>query len=584
MLKKFFLSIFFSLILIPGFTIAQNYTDWVISDFDTRIKINQDSSINVTETIVADFSKARVDKRGIIRYIPIKYKDQFNNNFNVRFDLKSVTDEKGKAYEILEKRENDSVIIRVGNPNIYFREAKTYVINYEVKRTINTFQDHDELFWNSTGNGWDVPILNATTTVEIPEGANSSELMAKCFTGSTYSRAQECEFEIIDNQTIFYETTDELDSYEGLTIVAGFPTNLVDQPSVFTKFIWFIIDNWGYLIPILVFLFMYYIWYTKGRDPKALKDTIMPEYDVPDNLKPAELGALIDDSVDSRDITATIIDLAIRGYIKINETENKKTFFGSKYNYTLEKIPNKKSSLLNNYEKTIYEGIFSGSKSKIDIKDLKYKFYKNIPKIKTTIYKDLIARKYLALNPEKTKETYFVIAGTVFFLVITFLNFLAAFQLSIFIGLLLSAVVIAAFAPFMPKKTQKGADVLIRIKGFEEFIATAEKDRIRFYEQENIFEKVLPYAIALNLGEKWSEACKDLYKENPDWYNSNRSGFSRGFNTYYFMNALDSFNNNFTTNMTAAPRSTSASSGYSGFSSGGGFSGGGFGGGGGSSW
>jgi uncharacterized membrane protein len=155
--------------------------------------------------------------------------------------------------------------------------------------------------------------------------------------------------------------------------------------------------------------------------------------------------------------------------------------------------------------------------------------------------------------------------------------------ISVLIGLVISALIIMAFSFIMPRKTQKGIDTYIRILGLEEFIKTAEKDRLKFYEKENIFEKVLPYAIALGLADKWAKACEGIFNTNPSWYHSSDPNFVHNFNTYYFLRSLNSFNQNLNRNIVAAPRS-SASSGFSGFSSGGGFSGGGFGGGSVGSW
>jgi uncharacterized membrane protein len=169
-----------------------------------------------------------------------------------------------------------------------------------------------------------------------------------------------------------------------------------------------------------------------------------------------------------------------------------------------------------------------------------------------------------------------------FFVTIFFLGFLSDINLPLFLGLLLSAPLIFIFGFFMPQRTQKGADTQIRILGLEEFIKTAETDRVKFYEKENIFEKILPYAIAFGIADRWAKACEGLYKTQPNWYQSSDPNMLHHFNTYYFLHTLNSFNSSMTSNMVAAPRS-SASGGHSGFG-GGGFSGGGFGGGGGSSW
>ena len=137
----------------------------------------------------------------------------------------------------------------------------------------------------------------------------------------------------------------------------------------------------------------------------------------------------------------------------------------------------------------------------------------------------------------------------------------------------------------MPAKTKKGAEAKWQVLGLEEFIRTAETDRIKFQEKENIFQKLLPYAMALGLAEKWTTAFKDIIKTPPNWYQSSDPNFMNGFNTMYLYHSLNSMTTTANTVMTSSPRSSSSGSwsGSSGFG-GGGFSGGGFGGGGGGSW
>ena len=168
----------------------------------------------------------------------------------------------------------------------------------------------------------------------------------------------------------------------------------------------------------------------------------------------------------------------------------------------------------------------------------------------------------------------------VFLILFVLAPFLFNWSISLFFGLLISSLIIMGFSVIMPKKTQRGVDTYIHILGLEEFIKTAETDRLKFYEKENIFEKILPYAIALGLADKWAKACEGLTSEPPSWY----TGASwNHFSTHNLLYSLNRFNHNLGSTLSSAPRS-SASHGSSGFSSGGGFSGGGFGGGGGGSW
>jgi uncharacterized membrane protein len=556
------------------------FSDWGISQFNSDLKIQPDSAIDVTETITADFTNA-FSKHGLLRYIPVSYQDRNYQRMNIRFTLISVTDEKGTPYEVVTSPDGDNIDLKIGSADVDVSgQIKTYVIKYQLQRGINAFSDHDELFWNTTGNGWAVPISQSTTTITIPDGAKKENLKAICYTGVGYSTAQNCDSEIVDSHTFRFTTKSALGPSEGISVAASFPKGLVTFPGYSTYILWFFEDNWGYLLPLLVLLYCFYSWNKNGRDPKATHPTIMPEYEAPDKLSPAEAGTLLDDRVDTQDITSCIIDLATRGYLKIIEKKEKK-FLGEKTTYTLERNTEKSDTDLKSFEQKIYRALFESNADSVELDDLKYKFYKNIPDIQKSIYEKLVTEKYYASNPDSIRKKYlgfgvFLIFFTFFFLMIFIEGFI-----SLFIGLILSGIIIAAFSQIMPKKTQKGVDTYIHILGLEEFIKTAEKDRLKFYEKENIFEKILPYAIALGIADKWAKACEGLMTTAPSWYSSSDPNMMTHFNTYYFLNSLNSFNSSLGTTLNSSPRSSSAGGG-SGFS--GGFSGGGFGGGGGGSW
>lgn len=560
----------------------ESYYNYGIRDFNSLLEIQKDSSIIVTEEISVDFTNAS-NRHGLIRSIPMKYRDAAGNFLNLHFKLISVTDPNNQPIDYSYSFNDPNADIKIGSADQYVDgKVVYYKIKYQIDRGLNRFEGYDELFWNTTGNANQSAIANSTTYIVLPQPVDEKLLQSKCFTGFEGSSAQDCTTKVINGQVIEYKTNSLLRSGEGISVLLGFPKDLITYPSPVTYFLWFLADNWGFGVPMLVFAFMYFQWYTKGRDPVAAKSTVMAEYEAPDNLRPAQIGTLIDDSMDMRDITSTIIDLATRGYLKIIEKKEKK-FLGESTTYTLEKTTqtNAKESLAD-FESKVYDGLF-GSATTVTLDDLRYKFYKVIPDIKKAVYTDLVSKKYYASNPESVRTAYVTTAAIIFFGTIFFAEIVIAIMPSLMPGLLISAVIIGIFGNFMPKKTQKGVDTKVHILGLEEFIRTAEKDRMKFYEQENIFEKMLPYAIALNLAEKWAKACEGLNIQQPSWYQSSNPNFGTNFSTNMFLHSLNDFSNTANTNMTVAPRSSS-SSGVSGFSSGGGFSGGGFGGGGSSSW
>jgi uncharacterized membrane protein len=562
--------------------LASNWP-WDINSFETDIKIGRDSTITVSEKITADFT--REEHHGIYRYIPIKYRDQFGNKLDLRFNLVSIKDETGKPWTYEQSYEGDNVYLKIGDADTYLNRLSTFIITYNVERAVTYFNDHDEIYWNATGTEWDVPMKTVKTTVSIPGNPSNTDLKATCYTGGYGSEAQDCKTEI-KNGTITYVVSPvqgnayELYPNQGLTVVAGFPVGLVDRPSFIQQASWFLADNWGYFFPLITFCLMFYLWKTRGRDPSVSRTAIMPIYKPPNGLTPTEIGTIIDETVDIRDISSAIIDFAVRGYIKIKEIKEKQWLFEST-DYEFEMVKDiATDEKLKAHEKKIADSIFDSSKT-VKLSSLKDKFYKDIPGIKDSVYSGLVRDGYFPTNPEGVRNGYYaiggVIAGIAFFGLGGFLMF---FSLSVPIGIIASGIIILIFAGRMPAKTKKGVETFYLIKGLEEYINTAEKDRIKFQEKENIFEQLLPYAMTLGLATKWAKAFEGIYKTPPSWYSSNDPNWHNHFTTIYMLNRLTSVSSTMQSTFTSSPRS--ASGGGSGFS--GGFSGGGFGGGGGGAW
>jgi uncharacterized membrane protein len=578
-MKKFSLLLFVA-VFFATTAVASAY--WEFPSIDQTIEIQESGKIRVTETIVADFTKDA--HRGIYREIPVHYKDEFGNPFNLRFKLISVTDENGKAHPIDSRGRDpfaDDYYLRIGDAEVWLQDKVTYVITYEIERAINYFDDHDELYWN-VFSYWEVPVISSTATVVLPKDADTSKMQATCFTGYYGGTEKACDVEIIDRHTFKYTGKQVFESGDGFTIVAGWPKGLVSKPSFFKIILWAFLDNWALMIPIFIFIFIFLKWWFTGRDPKT-RDTIFPRYQPPEGLNATEVGTIIDERLDIRDITTVVIDYAVKGYIKIREFTSKKGFFTDQKDYELIKLKSyDQAPELKPMEKKILDDMFEG-KEKIKISELKYKFYKKIPDIKKETYKGLVKDGYFVHNPENIRTTYYTIGGILIGAVVFAGGFVAivAGWMGI-VAIIASGIIFLAFAGAMPRKTLKGANTYFEIRGLEEYIRTAERDRIKFQEQENLlFEKLLPYAMALNLADKWADAFKDIYKKGPDWFEAEDMS---GFNTNYLVNRLTNFNTHATTAMAASPKSSGSSSwsGGSGFS--GGFSGGGFGGGGGGGW
>ncbi len=213
------------------------------------------------------------------------------------------------------------------------------------------------------------------------------------------------------------------------------------------------------------------------------------------------------------------------------------------------------------------------------ISELKNNFYKELDLLKSTLYGELVNKKYFLVSPDKVRKVYLTAGVVLILFSILVLTWLMQSPKSVVAGILMGLPVLA-FARVMPAKTKAGSSAYMDILGFQEFMSRAEKDKLQRMGDKELFSKFLPYAIALDVVDNWAKAFEGIYQEPPQWYAS-QTGM-RIFNPYMFSRSLSSATSSLASAMYAAPRGSGVSGG-GGFG-GGGFSGGGFGGGGGGSW
>ena len=297
---------FLIFIFLPVKSLASEQINQIKSD----ITINRDATVDIVEHIQYETDEQH---HGILRDIPYKY-SQGEGYATAGFELKSVADESDQPVKYTTSDTSDGIEIKIGDANKIFTGKKDYKISYRFKYALNYFDDHDELYLNITGDKWGFPVEKSEAMVNF-SGFSPKKTDYKCFTGATGSTDENCN-KSEENGKLLFSSSDPL------TIVVGFEKGLVarvDRPIIKP----FRFESaWFLLLPILYLIFMLRLYFQKGRDPKG-RITIAPEFSAPDKLRPAEVGTLVDERVDSRDISATIIDFAVRGYLKIKEKGKK---------------------------------------------------------------------------------------------------------------------------------------------------------------------------------------------------------------------------------------------------------------------
>ena len=296
----------------------------IIYSYHSDIAINKDASMNVTETIKVRALGINI-RRGIYRDFPTTYKDIYGNKVVVDMDIIGVYRD-GHPEDYHTESISNGIRIYIGNKNIYLNHGDyTYKLVYRTNRQLGFFGDHDELYWNVTGNGWMFPIRNASAEVSLPESVPSGQLKYYGYTGSQGSRAQNLSAEIISPGKVRYKTTSGLGSYEGLTIVLEFPKGIISEPTSVQKLSYFAEDNLSEITGIigLIIILLYYmiVWSRVGKDPD--KNVIIPLFNPPDNLSPSAVRYIMRMGYDNESFTASIINMAVKGYLKIKESEGK---------------------------------------------------------------------------------------------------------------------------------------------------------------------------------------------------------------------------------------------------------------------
>ena len=571
------------------------------STYDVEITIDADSVIHVVETIDFDFGDEQ--HHGIYRDIPtrLRYDDTYDRTYPLRVDDVSGSPGTPTQYEVLDAG-NGETEIRVGDPDQLITGPHTYRIAYTVEGALNAFPDRDELYWNAIGDEWTTSIDRASVQVTAP-GAITG---VACFQGVQGS-SERCDQASARGDTARFAQS-RLFPFEGLTVVVGIEKGAVAVAPPILEERWdptraFAVTpaSGGIAggIAVLGLCGFGYLAWTRGRDRRYVGsqvDQVMGnphggsqrvplgeggaeapvEFAPPEGIRPGQVGTLIDERANTLDVSATIVDLAVRGFLVIHEIP-KEGFFG-KPDWRLVRLEADEGGLLP-YERSLLEGLFRDGDD-TTLSSLRTTFAERLAKVEESLYVDAQRQGWFAARPDKMRTRWRLLG---FGLTVVGLASTILLAATTHLGLIgLAALVVRLVFLFgagrLPARTAKGTAMLRRIRGFRQVIATADRYLARWAEQENVFPTFLAYAVVFGLTDKWAKTFASLATDpttapSMAWYVPIGSSSIDAF-----AESIDGFTVATSGTMTSTP----AGSGGSGFS--GGFSGGGGGGGGGGSW
>jgi Predicted membrane protein (DUF2207) len=575
---------------------------WVITSFNSDITVASSSALTIKEDIRVDFGS--LQKHGIFRTIPLRYRYDDSRDRYYRLEVLSVTDGI-RPIEHTDSIDNDNYVIKIGDPNLLVTGANRYVITYAVTGVMNAFADRDELFWNVDGALWPVPKRSVTATVNLPP---NSFQKATCYEGPTGSK-EACTYSS-NGPTVSFVSKRELGSGEQMSIVTALDKGAVQVPPPLLEprqrqFPQDAFDLNALTVGLSLLIaagglgLVAWNWWVHGRDRMYLKryyssgnatvsppipaspdfpasgevplfhhETLVVEFDPPQKMRPGQLGLILDEHADAKDMTATIVDLAVRGFLTITEMPDQ-------HDWTLTWKAGGDAASLLPYEKTILDGLFEG-RQQVKLTELKGTFAPTLRVAQSQVYADAVARKLFTTRPDTARAEWGCLGVAV---VIGGVAISVALGLALGWGLIGAAIVLVGLVltitfPFMPQRTAAGRDLLQHTLGFRLYMTTAEKYRQQFAAKASIFTELLPFAIVFGCVSLWAKAFEGIdTSATTSWYAG-----SGPFQAAVMASSLQSMNASISSAIASSPPSGGSGSGF------GGGSGGGGGGGGGGSW
>jgi len=556
-------------LLVLIFCLSTGFAQERIIAYHSQIKVEENGDLLVREDITVR-AEGRDIQRGIYRSFPTKYKDKLGTRFNVGFEVVEVL-KNGSSEPFFTEKQGNGVVVYIGDKNILLSPGEyAYTLVYRTSRQIGFFEEYDELYFNAIGGDWVFPIEEASVSIELPEGATVVQMDA--FAGFAGSTSCDCEILSSDNR-VKITTTRALQPREQLTFAVAWPKGLVPEPTTAEKFWFFFKSNFHVLfglIGLLVVLLVYYrAWKKVGVDPP--KGTIFPQFDPPSGFSPGELAVLQNLSLSQRAVSAAIVNMAVKGHIKIDYSSKK---------YKLERLSGNYDQLSDD-EKAMSLQLFSkGTKITLDNKD-----HAVFTKARTKAFEAIKKRLKPAYFSFNHKHLMAGILASVIWVVLTFV-FSPSVAVPIIL-LFLFLILVAVFTYLIKAPTVKGRAVMDDIEGFKMYVNVAEQKQLDALHEPKMtperFEALLPFAIALGVenrwGNKFERALKASLQEaksySPSWYTGAAGAM---------MFSPTRFSSDMGRSFTSAISSASTPPGSSSGRGGGGSSGGGGGGGGGGGW
>lgn len=559
------------LLVVGLLSVSIAHSDERILSYHSEIDIAADATMTVAETIMVRAEGKNI-RRGIYRDFPTDYKDTYGNRYVVDFDVLAVSRD-GKPEPWHTSGLSNGVRVYVGSANTFLANGEyTYTIRYRTNRQIGYFDDHDELYWNVNGNGWDFAIDKISATVTLPGDVAGSDIAMEGYTGRYGSTGRDYTA-VVHDRGATIKSKRALGGRESLTLVTSWPKGVVHEPGMLERLGYLLKDNRGMLLAVATVLlaafYLFTVWSRYGRDPDA--GVIFPRYEPPKGYSPASARFISEMGYDSETLSAAVINLAVKGYLSITKRDDE---------YMLQKNSWAGKEKLARGEEALLMGLFADGPEI----DLDQENHETLGAAKSA-HKKALTRDYKNIYFKKNTILLMPsLLGSMLMLVV--IAMIGGFSPVVVVLYVLIVILHGLFAYLLQAPTPKGRLLLDELQGFEMYLRVAEKDDLNHRyppdKTPELFERYLPFAVALGVEQVWAEQFAEVFAAieaeqgtsyQPHWYQGT-------FNH----NRLGSFADNVGSGFSSAISSASTPPGSSSGGGGGGFSGGGGGGGGGGGW
>jgi len=494
--------IFFALLLLLAVPVAAQER---ILSYDSEVQVGADGSLDVTERIAVRAEGNNI-RRGIYRNFPTRYKDRYGNRVVVDLQVIDVQRD-GRPEPWFTEKKSNGVRINTGNDDFLPVPADfTYTLRYRTTRQLGFFADHDELYWNAIGTGWDFPIERGSVEVRLPSPVPADRIQVEAYTGTQGQQGGAYDAKVIGPGIARWLLTQPLAPQEGFTIVMSFPKGLVAQPSSTQRWLWLLKDNRGVLIALAALIallaFCFRRWHRLGRDPAP--GVIIVRYEPPAGYSPAGLRLMQRMAYDTRCFSADLLSLAVAGNVRIHR---EKGFLSD--DWELEKTAD--AAPLGIEEQRILQShLFKNGNRKLELKNTNATTVSGAQSAHSVALEKRFKPALFARNGSSIAIAAIIaVVGAATSLVLSGGGGIPF--ILIVVGLMLIAVVV--FGVLIKAPTPVGRKLLDEIEGLKRYLSVAERDELKNLPGPDAppvldakrYEMLLPYAVALEVEDAWTK-------------------------------------------------------------------------------